>query len=63
MNPFIHRKARARTLGARALKRRRQLSPRQQRRVLSSLKDDAARQIRKSLKQKLATESPAEPPD
>lgn len=52
-NQFVRRKQATRPLGRRALKRRLTPSPRQQQRIITSLKDDAARRIRKGLEQRL----------
>lgn len=54
MNRFIIRKKSARPIGRRALRRRLSPSRRQQHRIIGRLKDDAARQIRKGLEQRLA---------
>lgn len=60
-NQFINRKAAARPLGRRALKRQIMPSARQKARIVAQLKDDAGRQIRKSLEQRLTEEPPSEP--
>lgn len=60
-NQFIGRKAAARPLGRRALKRQLMPSARQKTRIVAQLKDDAARAIRKGLEQRLAEEPTPEP--
>ena len=55
-NQFINRKAAARPLGRRALKRQIMPSARQKARIVARLKNDANRQIHKSLEQRLAEE-------
>jgi hypothetical protein len=60
-NQFINCKAAARPLGRRALKRQLMPSPRQKARIVAQLKDDAAREVRKGLEQRLAEEPSPEP--
>ncbi len=55
-NQFVGRKAAARPLGRRALKRQIMPSARQKARIIAQLKDDAARKVRKGLEQRLAEE-------
>lgn len=61
MNPFVARKAAARSLSGRALKRRLQPSARQRQRIVQTLKDDAARKIRKNLEDQLGETPTVEP--
>ena len=60
-NLFIRRKSATRPLGRRALKRRLMPSARQKQRIITSLKADAGRQIRKGLEQRLDEEPTTEP--
>ncbi len=60
-NQFVGRKAGARPLGRRALKRQIMPSARQKARIIAQLKDDAARKVRKGLEQRLGEESSPEP--
>ena len=60
-NLFVGRKAAARPLGRRARKRQLMPSARQKDRIVARLKDDASREIRKGLEQRLAEEPPSEP--
>ncbi len=57
-NQFVRRKAAARPLGRRALKRRLAPSPKQSARIIARLKAESGRRIREGLDQKLAEESP-----
>ncbi len=57
-NQFVRRKAAARPLGRRALKRRLAPSPKQSARIIAQLKADAARRVREGLDQRLADETP-----
>lgn len=61
-NRFISRKTAVQPLGRRALMRRLRPSARQKRRIVDTLKDDAAALIRKGLDQRLAEEPPAAEP-
>lgn len=60
-NSFIRRKSAIHPLGRRALKRRLMPSARQKQRIITNLKADAGRQIRKSLEQRLNEQPTTEP--
>ena len=62
-NRFIARKQAVQPLGRRALMRRLRPSVRQKRRIVDTLKDEAAALIRKGLNERLAESSAAEPLD
>ena len=57
-NQFVARKQAVRPLGRRALMRRLRPTARQKRRIVDTLKDEAATLIRKGLDERLAAESP-----
>jgi len=62
-NRFIARKQSVQPLGRRALMRRLRPSARQKRRIVNTLKGEAAALIRKGLEERLAESQAAEPQD